>query len=348
MDLQSVFRKPLAKFVLEQKPLPYAMGGKSMAHPPLVVILGPTAVGKTDVSVLVAEALSAEIVSCDSVAVYRYMDIGSAKPTLEQRARVPHYMIDVVYPDEPYNVAMYVPDAEKSIERIWERGKIALVVGGTSLYLSALLENFDLPIAPPDEEIRRKLWELAEREGTETLHRRLSEIDPISAQRIHPRDAVRLIRALEVYEQTGKPISSFWHGAFENPQLRRYPDALVIGLICERGELFKRIETRMHRLLEEGWLEEIRRLLDMGYSPELKSLRSLGYREFTQVVLGNWSLERGQKEYLRNAKAFAKRQWYWFKRRPYVHWIDTTQKTTEQVAEEVIELSACRLGLDKR
>ncbi|MCX7643166.1 MAG: tRNA (adenosine(37)-N6)-dimethylallyltransferase MiaA [Armatimonadetes bacterium] len=309
-----------------------------MVHPPLFVILGPTAVGKTDVSLLVAEALNAEIVSCDSVAVYRYMDIGSAKPTLEQRARVPHYMLDVVYPDEPYNVAMYVVDAEKSIAEIWRKGKVAMIVGGTSLYLSALLEGFDLPIAPPNKELRRQLFELVEREGPESLHRKLCEVDPIAAKRIHPNDAVRLVRALEVYEQTGKPISSFWHNAFEAPKLNRYPNALVVGLICERSELFLRIETRMHRLLEMGWLEEIRKLLDMGYSPELKSLRSLGYREFTQVVLGNWSLEKGRQEYLRHAKAFAKRQWYWFKKRPYVHWVDTSSKTTEQVAKEVLKL----------
>jgi len=307
-------------------------------HPPLVVLLGPTAVGKTDVSVTVAEVVGAEIISCDSVAVYRYMDIGSAKPTPEQRVRVPHHLLDVVNPDEPYNVAMYVPDAERAIREIWGRGKIAMVVGGTSLYLSALLEGFDLPIAPPDEAVRRRLSEWAEREGAEALHRRLREIDPQAAQRIHPHDVVRLVRALEVYELTGKPISAFWHGAFDAPGLHRYPHALVIGLICERGQLYRRIETRMHRLLALGWLDEIRRLLSMGYSPQLKSLRSLGYREFTQVVLGNWTLERGQQEYLRHAKAFARRQWYWFKRRPYVRWLDTTSKTPAQVAQEVLEI----------
>ncbi len=306
-----------------------------MAHPPLLVFLGPTAVGKTDVSLLIAEELNAEIVSCDSVAVYRYMDIGSAKPTLEQRAKVPHHLLDIVYPDEPYNVAMYGQNAEKAISEIWQKGKVAMIVGGTSLYLSALLESFDLPIAPPNDELRRRLFEVSEQEGSEALHRKLREVDPIAAQRIHPHDVVRLVRALEVYGQTGKPISSFWHGAFETPKLNRYPNALVFGLICERGELFRRIEVRMHRLLEMGWLDEIHRLLEMGYSPELKSLKSLGYREFTQVVLGNWSLEKGQQEYLRHAKAFAKRQWYWFKKRPYVHWIDTTGKTTEQVADEV-------------
>ncbi|MCS7265840.1 MAG: tRNA (adenosine(37)-N6)-dimethylallyltransferase MiaA [Armatimonadetes bacterium] len=313
-----------------------------MAHPPLLVILGPTAVGKTEVSISVAESLGAEIVSCDSVAVYRYMDIGSAKPNLDQRKRVPHYLLDVVYPDEPYNVAMYVSDAEKVIERIWRKGKIAMVVGGTSLYLSSLLEGFDLPIAPPNEEIRRKLLEMAEREGSEALHRKLKEIDPFAAQKIHPHDVVRLVRALEVYWQTGKPISSFWHGAFDEPKLIRYSNAVVFGLICQRFELFQRIETRMHKLLQLGWLEEIRNLLEMGYSPQLKSLKSLGYREFTQVVLGNWSLEKGQQEYLRCAKAFAKRQWYWFKKRPYVQWVNTTGKTTDQVAEEVLKLATER------
>ncbi len=309
-----------------------------MKHPMLIVLLGPTAVGKTDVSLLVAEALGAEIVSCDSVAVYRYMDIGSAKPTPEQRARVPHHLLDVVYPDEPYNVAMYVADAEKAIQEIWQRGKPAMVVGGTSLYLSALLEGFDLPIAPPNEELREQLLKMAEQNGPEALHQRLQQVDPEAARRIHPHDVVRLVRALEVYEQTKRPISSFWHGAFEAPQLRRYPNAIVIGLICERNELYRRIETRLHRLLALGWLDEIRRLLDMGYSPDLKSLRSLGYREFTQVVLGNWSLERGQQEYLRHAKAFARRQWYWFKRRPYVQWVDTTNKSIEQTAEAVLAL----------
>jgi tRNA dimethylallyltransferase len=309
---------------------------KQSPHPPLWVLLGPTAVGKTDVSLIVAEALGAEIVSCDSVAVYRYLDIGSAKPTPEARARVPHHLLDVVYPDEPYNVACYVADAEKAIADIWRRGKPVLVVGGTSLYLSALLEGLDLPIAPPDPKVRERLEEWARQEGTEALHRRLEEIDPKAAERIHPHDLVRLVRALEVFEVTGKPISAFWSEAWQLPQLRRYPDAFVIGLICERGELWRRIEHRLERLLAQGWLDEIQRLLDMGYSPELKSLRSLGYREFTQVVLGNWSLERGKAEYLRHAKAFAKRQWFWFKRRPYVRWLDTTGKTTEQVAEEVL------------
>jgi tRNA dimethylallyltransferase len=305
-------------------------------HPPLWVILGPTAVGKTDVSLIVAEALGAEIVSCDSVAVYRYLDIGSAKPTPEQRARVPHHLLDVVNPDEPYNVACYVADAEKVIADIWRRGKPALVVGGTSLYLSALLEGLDLPIAPPDPKVRERLEAWANQEGTEALHRRLQAIDPQAAQRIHPHDRVRLIRALEVFELTGKPISAFWSESWQSPQLRRYPDARVIGLMCERGELWRRIEHRLEQLLAQGWLDEIRHLLDMGYSPELKSLRSLGYREFTQVVLGNWALERGKEEYLRHAKAFAKRQWFWFKRRPYVRWLDTTGKTTTQIAEEVM------------
>ncbi len=311
--------------------------GVMKRHPPLGVILGPTAVGKTDVSLIVAEVLGAEIISCDSVAVYRYLDIGSAKPTAEQRARVPHHLLDVVYPDEPYNVARYVTDAEKAIADVWRRGKPALVVGGTSLYLSALLEGLDLPIAPPDPQLRERLEAWANQEGTEALHRRLQGIDPKAAERIHPHDRVRLIRALEVFELTGKPISAFWSEGWQSPQLRRYPDAFVIGLTCEREELWRRIEDRLERLLAQGWLDEIRRLLDMGYSPELKSLRSLGYREFTQVVLGNWSLERGKQEYLRRAKAFAKRQWFWFKRRPYVRWLDTTGKVTEQVVESVLK-----------
>lgn len=310
-----------------------------MSHPPLIVLLGPTGVGKTDVSLRVAEALGAEIVSCDSVAVYRYMDIGAAKPTPKQRARVPHHLLDIVDPDEPYNVAMYVPDAERAIVDIWGRGKIAMVVGGTSLYLSALLEGFDFPIAPPDETVRAKLQEIAEREGIPALHHRLQAIDPEAAKRIHPNDLVRLVRALEVYELTGRPISSFWRDALRSPHLRRYPKALVIGLGCERSELWHRIEGRMHNLLAKGWLEEIQDLLDMGYSPELKPLRALGYREFTQVVLGNWPLERGKKEYLRNAKAFAKRQIFWFRKRPYVHWVETTGKSPDETAEIVLHLT---------
>ncbi len=305
----------------------------------MLVILGPTAVGKTDVSLTVAEAVDAEIVSCDSVAVYRYMDIGSAKPTPEQRAKIPHHLIDIVNPDEPYNVALYMSDAEKAIADIWKRGKGAMVVGGTSLYLSALLESFDLPIAPPEEGLRRKLYGIAEQEGAKGLHLRLQAVDPEAAKRIHPHDKVRLVRALEVYQHTGKPISSFWHGAFDEPKLIRYPNALVLGLICQRKELYFRIEKRMHRLLKLGWLDEIQRLLDMGYSPELKSLRSLGYREFTQVIIGNRSLEVAQREYLRRAKAFAKRQWFWFKRRSYVRWLDTTGKSLQEISDKVLELA---------
>jgi tRNA dimethylallyltransferase len=308
------------------------------SHPPLWVITGPTAVGKTDVALQVAERTGAEIVSCDSVAVYRYLDIGSAKPTPEQRAKVPHHLLDVVDPDEPYNVAQYVVDAEKAIADIWRRGKPVLVVGGTTLYLSALLEGLDLPLAPPNPEVRQRLLKWAESEGAAALHRRLRAIDPVAAQRIHPHDLVRLVRALEVFEITGKPISAFWSDAWQSPRLHRYPDARVIGLICDRLHLWQRLEHRMHRLLAQGWLDEIQWLLEQGYSPALKSLRSLGYREFVQVVLGHWTLEQGQREYLRRAKAFAKRQWYWLKRRPYVRWVGTTDKSTAQIAETVLTL----------
>ncbi|MCS7223467.1 MAG: tRNA (adenosine(37)-N6)-dimethylallyltransferase MiaA [Armatimonadetes bacterium] len=305
---------------------------------PLFVLLGPTAVGKTDVSLAVAETLGAEILSCDSVAVYRYLDIGSAKPSLEDRERIPHHLLDLVNPDEEYNVALYVQDAEAVLSDLAKRERPALIVGGTALYLSALLEGLDLPMAPPNPAIRQFLHQQADASGLDFLRRRLEALDPIAAARIHPHDRVRTIRALEVYEVTGRPISSFWHSRLLHPQLSRYPQAIVVGLTCERSVLWQRLTSRLERLLRLGWLDEIQSLLDRGYSPHLKSLRSLGYREFTQVVLGNWSLEKGKEEYLRRAKAFAKRQMTWFAKRRYIHWVDTTHITTKEVVQQVLSI----------
>ncbi len=315
---------------------PDELASHTIKDHPFFVLLGPTAVGKTDVSIIVAEKIGAEIVSCDSVAVYRYLDIGSDKPAPEVRARIPHHMLDVVDPTEEYNVALYIRDADRSLEEIVRRKRPALLVGGTALYLSALLEGLDLPVSPPDHSLREALWAEAKEKGSRFLWERLIQVDAEAARRIHPQDTVRIVRALEVFYISGRPISSFWSGSFQRPQLKRYPQAVVVGLFCQRETLWRRLKDRLGRLLNKGWLEEIKSLLDKGYSPQLKSLRSLGYRELVPVVLGKWDLERGKAEYLRRAKDFARRQMTWFSKRSYIQWVDATSGNLKEMSDKVL------------
>lgn len=303
---------------------------------PMLVITGLTAIGKTSASLIVAEKLDGEIISCDSMKVYKFMDIGTAKPSAEARKRIPHHVIDVVAPDEPYNVAMFLHDAERAAREIRARGKLPIVVGGTALYLSAFLEDYDLPIAPPCEELRKQLRKEAEELGTSALHERLKLIDPIAAAKIHPNDLVRIMRALEVYELTGKPISHYWltDRRSENATLRR--DAIVIGLTASKEWVRRKIDERAIWMLEAGLLDEIRWLLDAGYSPSLKPMRALGYREYTPVVLGQKRLEDALEEFKRNSYKFEKRQRTWFKKRRYIRWLNVEGMSTEEVAANIV------------
>lgn len=298
---------------------------------PIVVILGPTGVGKTDTGVLVAEAIGAEIISADSMQVYLEMDIGTAKPTQEQQAQVPFHLIDVANPDEQFTAAQFQALALNAMRSIQARGKQVLIVGGTGLYIRALLCGFSL--APPanDPNVRKQLQEEAQTSGLEALYKRLQAVDPEAARRIHPNDAVRIIRALEVFELTGQPISKQQtRQAFRQPVLK-------FGLTLPRAELYERIERRVDAMLTAGFLQEVEALLAKGYSASLSSMKSLGYKHLSAYLQGKCTFEGAIALLKRDTRRFAKRQMTWFRQEPDVLWLDVCTGI-EAVAHSIIEI----------
>jgi tRNA dimethylallyltransferase len=299
---------------------------------PLLVIVGPTASGKTEVALRLAEQFGAEIVSADSVQVYRGLDIGSAKPTPAERARVPHHLIDVADPDEQFDAAAFRRLAAAAIEDIAGRGKRAVVAGGTGLYIRALLGGL-APSPPRDPERRRRLMLEAKREGREALWSRLEALDPETAARIHPRDLVRVVRALEVIESSGRTLSALLaEHAFGE---RRYPYT-KIGLRVARGELYRRIDARVAAMLSGGWLTEVRALLER-YGPEAAALQSLGYRQLVAHLRGDLSLEEAQGLIARETRRYAKRQLVWFRAEPEVLWLEPQAPELARRARETFE-----------
>lgn len=300
--------------------------------PDVLAVVGPTATGKTEVGILLAESLNGEVISADCMAVYRGMDIGTAKPSPEQRRRVRFHLIDVCRPDEPFNVAKFQQMALGAIEQIRCRGKLPLVLGGTGLYVKALLDGFQIPPTAADEALRGELWQEAKQKGSASLHERLQKVDPQAASRIHPNDAVRIIRALEVYFATGKPISE-WQERQPPPQIGR---ARRFGLMLPRDLLYRRINERVERMVAQGWLDEVRRLIEAGYDPALPAMRSLGYGELVRVVQGKMMLDEAIVLIQRETRRFAKRQLTWFHADKQVEWIDSSQGA-EQAARQILE-----------
>jgi tRNA dimethylallyltransferase len=286
----------------------------------LPVIVGPTAVGKTDIAILVAQRIGAEIVSADSRQIYRYMDIGTAKPSKEQREAVPHWMIDVIDPDVDYSAARYGRQTAEVIKNLQGQGRTTLLVGGSGLYIQALMENF-FPAPPPDIRLRERLLEDARKAGPGALHSRLSRVDPEAAGRIHPNDTKRLIRALEVHELTGRPISQLQKA--HAPRRQFLP--LYTGLSRGRGELKSRIDKRVDRMIEGGLVDEVRGILSMGYSEDLNSLNTVGYRETIAHLKGIQSLDETAVLIKKNTKAYAKRQLTWFRRIQTIQWIEASK-----------------------
>ena len=299
--------------------------------PPLVVLTGPTGVGKTEVAVCLASRLRIEVLSADSRQVYRGMDIGTAKPTREQREAVPHHLIDVVNPDERYNAARFRVAAREAILAILARGKLPLVVGGTGLYIRALLRGLR-PAPPADPEVRRELKELLRREGVEALHARLSDVDPEAASRIHERDPVRIIRALEIHRLTGAPVGTSAHWRESLPEWA----TLLVGLTRPRASLYAALDVRVEGMVARGLKEETRALLEPGYSPTLPAMQGIGYRHFVKVIQGDWSEARAVAVMKRDTRQYAKRQWTWFAREPGIRWVDVEAAGgVEGVAEQV-------------
>jgi tRNA dimethylallyltransferase len=301
----------------------------------LLAIVGPTATGKTGVAVEVAKRLGGEIVSADSMLIYRYMDIGTAKPTAGERQGIPHHMIDVVNPDETYSVALYQEQAERCIKEIASRGKLPLLVGGTGLYVRAVLERYNFPPAGYDPELRRRLNEEAEICGVREMHRRLAAVDPEAAEKIHPHNLKRVIRALEIYYLTGCP-SSRRKRRKEGPGYH----VAVFGLFLDRPLLYRRIEERVDKMLAAGLVEEVRQLLARGYGPELVSMQGLGYKEIAQYLLGRVTLDEAVRLLKRNTRRFAKRQLTWFGRDPRIRWIDVGGfQEKKDLAGEIVRLA---------
>ncbi|MFA4835386.1 MAG: tRNA (adenosine(37)-N6)-dimethylallyltransferase MiaA [Dehalococcoidia bacterium] len=301
----------------------------------LVAIVGPTAIGKTELAIKLAQSLNAEIVNADSRQVYRYMDIGTAKPTAEEQSLVPHHLIDIVDPDQDFSLALFQDLAYQAIRDIHQRGKLPLLVGGSGLYVWAVLEGWSIPKVSPNPRIRRELQDRAESEGGEALYRELSTLDPEAAVKIDPKNLRRVIRALEVCRSTGKPFSEL--GKKNPPDF----DNLIIGLTTERSRLYQRIDSRVDRMIEQGFVGEVKSLLDRGYSLELPSMSSVGYRQMGKFLSGEMSLP----DYIQRIKfethRFARHQYAWFRLKDErIRWFDTGEKAADdalRLAERMLK-----------
>ena len=290
--------------------------------PKLLVICGPTASGKSELAIRLARALDAEIVNADSMQIYRGMDIGTAKPTPEQRAGIPHHLIGVADPDQPFSAADFALAADEAIRGITGRGKRVIVAGGTGLYIRALLKGLvDSPSGAG--EIRRELQEAARELGNQAMLEKLGRVDPELAARIHPNNRVRIIRALEVYRLTGVPLSRYQqeHG-FSG---RRY-ESLQIGIKVERRELYRRIDERVERMVEDGLLDEVHGLLASGYGRDLKSMRAIGYKEAAACLAGEYGPDEAVRLIKRDTRRYAKRQLTWFNADPDILWLEYSEK----------------------
>jgi len=304
-----------------------------MEKPKWVAIVGPTATGKSSLALKLALRFKGEIISADSVQVYRGLDIGSAKPSPEERRQVPHHLIDILDPDQEYSAALFRRQADEIIHELSQRKTPIFVVGGTGLYLKVLSRGlFRGPGG--DSRLRTDLYRKAQLHGSEALHRELEELDPETASQIHPHDTFRIIRALEVYALTQRPISHFRkeHGFRENPYR-----VLKVGLQLDREELYRRIEQRVDEMMERGWLEEVKSLLDRGYSSSLRSLQSLGYRSIVSYLSGDGDLEKTVSLIKRDTRRYAKRQMTWFKADPEILWFPADEDSFAQVEEAVAQ-----------
>ncbi|TXD38551.1 tRNA (adenosine(37)-N6)-dimethylallyltransferase MiaA [Lujinxingia vulgaris] len=282
----------------------------------VVALVGPTGVGKTALSLELAEALDAEIISVDSLQVYRHLDIGTAKASKEERVRVPHHLIDVVEPDAEFNAADFQKAASEAIASIVARGKVPLLVGGTGLYLRLLVHGlFEAP--PPSEALRARYREIADARGIEVLFERLQEVDPELATRVNANDFIRVTRGLEIFDQTGTPLSEHQRAhRFKAPNYH----ALKIALIRPREELYERINTRVEQMIAGGLIDEYRNLMERGYGPEHKPMQSLGYRQVGEHLLEGRNLDDAIHEIKQQTRRYAKQQISWFRSEPQTHW----------------------------
>jgi len=286
----------------------------------LIAIVGPTAIGKSELALRLAQNFPVEIVSADSRQVYRYMDIGTSKPTTGERASVPHHLIDIVNPDEDFSQAMYYQLATKAIKDIQQKGKLPLLVGGSGLYVWSILEGWKIPQVPPDVELRYNLESRANQEGSHILYEELKHIDLTAAAKIHPANTRRIIRALEIYHVSGQLPSQLCHKEAPN-----FP-VLVIGLTMERSELYSKIDNRVDKMIKTGLLKEVEKLIKMGFNPSLPSMSGIGYKQIGQFIQGQLTLPAAIDKIKQETHHLARHQYAWFhlddKR---IHWLDASQ-----------------------
>ncbi len=285
--------------------------------PQIIIICGPTGIGKTTLSIKLARCFDGEIISADSMQIYKYMDIGTAKPTHDERAMVPHHLVDIIDPDQPFDAANFSALAHETIRTLHTSRKLPIVAGGTGLYIKALVHGL-FRIRPADPDILQELQKQGRRQGSNALYRELLKCDPQAAKKIHPNDTFRIIRALEVFKSTQKPISDYHN----HHQFAQTPyNVLKIGLHIPRDELYQRINTRVDLMIAEGLLDEVKKLLGTGYSPSLKSMQSIGYRHMLNYLLQGMEWDEALRTMKRDTRRYAKRQLTWFRKDTAIKWI---------------------------
>lgn len=303
----------------------------------VIVICGPTGIGKTATAIEIAEANTAEIIGADSMQIYRHMDIGTAKPTAAEQARVRHHMIDIIDPDTPFDAVRFAELARDTAAQLHDRGILPLVVGGTGLYIKSFLYGM-FESDPVDSKIRERLKKEADDQGIALLYDRLKRCDPASADRLHPNDTYRIIRALELFEATGKPISEYQNThAFSG----QHYDVLKIGLNMDRALLYERINQRVDAMIAAGFVDEVKKLLDAGYTADLKSMQSIGYRHIVDYLQGRLTREECSRTLKRDHRRYAKRQLTWFGADDEIIWKEPGQvEDIKNIVNEFINNSS--------
>lgn len=306
---------------------------------PLIVLTGPTAVGKTSLSISLAKTVNGEIISADSMQVYKKMDIGSAKIRSEEMQGIPHYLVDVLEPEEEFHIVKFQQMAKKAMEDIYSRGKIPILVGGTGFYIQAVTKDIDFTEAQQENDYRKELEALAEEKGGEHLHEMLRKVDPVSADAIHAHNVKRVIRALEFYHQNGSPISA--HNEEQKQHESPYNLAYFV-LNMPRELLYERIDLRVDQMMKEGLLEEVSRLKEEGCHRGMVSMQGLGYKEILAYLDGEYPLEEAVRVLKRDTRHFAKRQLTWFRREQELTWVNKDQFSyqEDQILDYMLEI--CR------
>ncbi len=308
-----------------------------MSKIPLVVIAGPTASGKTALSVKLAKSLGGEIVSADSMQIYKYMNIGTAKPTEEEKQGIPHHMMDFLEPSASFSVAEYCEMTHNVIADIHKRGKLPIIVGGTGLYIDSLVNNVDFGETDSSDSIRRELEKMAETEGKEAVHRLLFEIDPETAEKYHPNNLRRIIRAIEFYRVTGKTIS----GHAKEEKTTPY-NSIYFCINWDREVLYDRINRRVDMMVKDGLIDEVKGLLSRGYDKASTAMQGIGYKEFYDYFDGKASLDDTLELIKMNSRRYAKRQLTWFRRNKDIHWLEYNDSITDTAIDIIKNNGICK------